>query len=103
MGKIKDILSRVKLSPFAKFAIIVLAIFLFSWLFGPGNTFPAWIRAKVDIARLDRQIEDYKSKTEQMDSRIRELKSNRDSLERFAREKFLFSAPGEDVYVLEAE
>ncbi len=93
----------MKLSPFAKFAIIVVAIFLISWLWGPGNTFPNWIRARMDISRINSQIEEYDAKTEQLDGRIQSLRSNRDSLERFAREKFLFSAPGEDVYVLDEE
>lgn len=32
---------------------------------------------------------------------IRQIRTDRDTLEKFAREQFRFAAPGEDVYVLE--
>ncbi len=102
MGKIGDIFKGERGS-LAWAALIVAVIFLISWTAGPGNTFFGWIRAGIDISRIDRQIEEYESKTSEMDSRIKQLKYNRDSLEKFAREKFLFSAPGEDVYVVEDE
>lgn len=81
------------------FAAAVLAVFLYAWTFGRGNTFVSWIRAKAEIVSMDRQIREYREKTGEMDSRIRELKSDRDSLEKFAREKFYFSAAGEDIYL----
>ena len=34
-----------------------------------------------------------------MDSQIRMLSNDRDSLEEFARENFSFAAPGDDVYI----
>ena len=77
-----------------------MGIFLIVWIVGPGNTFIGWVRAKLDITSMERQIRDYETRSAEMDSRIRELKSNRDSLEKFAREKFYFSAPGEDIYIV---
>ena len=38
---------------------------------------------------------------EDMRRKVQMLENNRDSLEKFAREQFFFSAPGEDVYVVE--
>lgn len=84
---------------FIIFALVVLAVFLYAWTFGGGNTFISWIRAKSEIVSMDRQIREYREKTREMDSRIRELRSDRDSLEKFAREKFYFAAPGEDIYL----
>lgn len=100
MGKFRDIF-KGRHGSLAWATLAVLVIFLISWTAGPGNTFFGWIRAGIDIARIDRQIEYYNEQTSEMDSRIRELKYNRDSLEKFAREKFLFSAPGEDIYVVD--
>lgn len=80
---------------------VVLGIFLFVWTVGPGNTFIGWIRAKRDISSMERQIRDYEQRSSEMDSRINELRSSRDSLEKFAREKFYFSAPNEDIYIIE--
>ena len=46
-------------------------------------------------------MEKYRSEIEAMDQNIGELKTNRDSLEKFAREQFGFAVPGEDVYIIE--
>ena len=38
---------------------------------------------------------------EQMEKSVNILKTDRDTLEKFAREQFHFAAPGDDVYVIE--
>ena len=48
-----------------------------------------------------KQMEIYRHQIEDMDESIEDLKNDRDSLEKFARERFHFAAPGEDVYVIE--
>ena len=45
-------------------------------------------------------MELYQKEIEQMRRQVRMLESNRDSLEKFAREQFYFAAPGEDVYIV---
>ena len=90
--------------PYRSFAwtvTVVMGIFLIVWIVGPGNTFVSGIRAKRDISSMERQIRDYEQRSAEMDSRINELRSNRDSLEKFAREKFYFSAPCEDIYIID--
>lgn len=98
-GNLREALRNPKKS-FLCFAGVVLAVFLYAWTFGHGNTFISWIRAKAEIVSMNRQIREYEEKTVEMDGRINDLKTDRDSLEKFAREKFFFSAPDEDVYVL---
>ena len=83
-----------------RFTLACLAIFLILWLLGPGNTFISWIQAASEISAMEKQIENYKTQTEALDSRIEDLTTNRDSLEKFAREHFYFAAPGEDVYII---
>ena len=46
------------------------------------------------MARLQKEIEE-------MDSQIKGLSTNKDSLERYARENFGFAEPGDDVYIVE--
>ncbi len=98
-SKLRDALRDPKKS-FLCFAGVVLAVFLYAWTFGHGNTFISWIRAKAEIVSMNRQIREYEEKALEMDGRINDLKTNRDSLEKFAREKFFFSAPDEDIYVV---
>ena len=45
--------------------------------------------------------EKYNKEILEMDSQIHGLTSDKDSLERYARENFGFAEPGDDVYVVE--
>ena len=81
--------------------MVSTALFMISWLVGPGTTVIHWIQAKREISTQERQMEKYRTEIDAMDRNIDELKTNRDSLEKFAREQFGFAAPGEDVYIVE--
>ena len=86
---------------FAWFVTVVLAYFIFSWMFGNGNTIFHWIRAKQEIRRQEMQIEEYKRQIKEMDGSIDQRVTDIDTLEKFAREQYNFSAKEEDVYVIE--
>ena len=86
---------------FAWFVIVVLVVFVFSWMFGRGNTIFHWIEAKREIKRQEAQIEEYKTQIKEMDGSIDQRVTDIDTLEKFAREQYNFAAPGEDVYVIE--
>ncbi len=100
MGKIKDIFTGEH-RRFAWFTVLATLVFVLMKLFGPGNTVIHWIEAKREIVRQEKQMEQYRREIEAMDQDIDELKTNRDSLEKFAREQFGFAVPGEDVYIVE--
>ena len=100
MGKIKDIFR----GPHKKFAIFVAGatgIFIFFWIVGPGNTFIHWIKAGFEIHRQEKVMENYRNENAELDRRINMMKTDRDTLEKFAREQYNFAVPGEDVYVIE--
>lgn len=100
MGKIKDIFTGEH-RHFAWFAMIVTAVFLLLWLVGSGNTFIHWARAGAEIRRQEKLIREYEQQNAEMDRRINMLKTDKDTLEKFAREHFNFAVPGEDVYIVE--
>lgn len=100
MGKIKDIFTGEH-RKFAWFVVISTSLFLMSWLIGPGNTIIHWVRARNEISSQEKQMEVYRAQIDEMNQNIEELENNRDTLEKFARERFHFAAPGEDVYVIE--
>lgn len=81
--------------------IVITAIFLALLLFYPGNNLFTWIKTSGQIHRQEKQIRQYELEIMEMDQRIRELTTNRDTLEKFAREKFHFAESGEDVYLTE--
>ena len=100
MGKIKDIFNGPH-KRVARFVAIVTVVFIFLWIVGPGNTFIHWIKAGLEISRQEKMIEDYQFENAELDRRINMMKTDRDTLEKFAREQYNFAAPGEDVYVIE--
>ena len=86
---------------FKIFMALSTAVFIFIWIVGPGNTWIHWAKAGIEIKRQEKQIRQYQQEIEMMDERVNMLKTDRDTLEKFAREHFQFAAPGEDVYVIE--
>ncbi len=100
MNKIKSIFNGPHRG-FVWFCVAAVAAFLISWLAGPGNTFIHWIRAKREINAQERIMERYSREIDEMEKRLKDLNEDRDSLEKFAVEKFNFSHGGEDVYIVE--
>ena len=105
-GKFKDIWNRDKdgnkreQRSFLRFVIIATAVFVVL-LFAKKDNVIRWIQAGFTIRDQKRQIERLEQKIDGMNAHIEMLTTNRDSLEKFAREKFHFSEPGEDVYLTE--
>lgn len=86
-----------------RFLLIVCVctvLFLGFKFIGPKGTITHWIKAKAEIRRQEKQMEQFRREIEAMDKDISELKNNKDSLEKFAREQFHFAAPDEDVYLI---
>ena len=100
MGKIKDMLSDER-KRFLLIVCVCTVLFLGFKFIGPKGTITHWIKAKAEIRRQEKQMEQYRREIEAMDKDINELKNNKDSLEKFAREQFHFAAPDEDVYLIE--
>ena len=106
MSMLKNIWNKIKAvfkgehRRFAWFALIVTGLFLLSWIIGPGNTFIHWAKASIEISRQEKIIEDYTRRNAELDNRINMIRTDKDTLEKFAREQFKFAAPGEDVYLM---
>lgn len=100
MGKIKDIFTG-EYKRLAWFVVLATLAFLVWQLVGPGNNLARWMETRREITRQERQMQEYRDEIDAMDQDIKELETNRDTLEKFAREQFGFAVPGEDVYIVE--
>ena len=100
MGKIRDIFHGPR-RKFAWFVVITTSVFIFLWIVGPGNTFVHWIKAGMENSRQEKTIRNYQEENAELDRRINMIRTDRDTLEKFAREQYNFAVPGEDVYVIE--
>ena len=83
---------------FLRFVIIATAIFLVVLLVKKDSVF-RWVQTGFELRRQRKEIEYYEKQIRDLDSRIEGLSTNRDTLEAYAREQFLFSEPGDDVYL----
>lgn len=86
---------------FIIYVCVALAVAFLIMFALPGNNVFNWMRSRVDIKRQKRQIEYYQKQIEEIDREMNALSTNKDSLERFAREQFQYASPGDDVYILE--
>lgn len=100
MGKLKDLWNGDN-GGFFKFATVITVVFLAKVLFFGQNSLVRWTKAGLELKGQRKQIERYQEEIRSMDKQIEMLSNDRDSLEEFARENFLFAAPGDDVFIVE--
>jgi len=104
MAEKKDkgsLLTRSDHNYFVPFVIVITAVAALWLLFFSHSSVLNWVRARWEINRQERQMEEYRKGIEEMDAEIQSLTRSRDSLEKFARETYHFAAPDEDVYLVE--
>ena len=80
---------------------IVGLLFLVWICFFDTNNVGELIRTRRTLRSQRRQIEFYNQEISKMDRKIDQLQSQRDTLEKFAREEYYYQQDGEDVYVIE--
>jgi cell division protein DivIC len=78
---------------------LVGAVFVVWILFFDRNSVVRWVRTVRNVNELQKQKSSYEEGIQSSDEKLKELKSNKDSLEKFAREQYYFHKDGEDVYV----
>jgi len=92
--------SRKEQRSFLRYAIIATAVF-FVFMLVKKDSIITWVQAGFTLKRQHEQIEQYRKENADLDKKIRMMKDNRDTLERYAREQFYFAEPGDDVYIVE--
>lgn len=80
---------------------LVGAFFLVWICFFDTNNVGRMLRTRRTLQSQQRQIEFYEQEISQMERKLEQLRSQRDSLEKFAREEYYYLKDGEDVYVIE--
>lgn len=83
-----------------KYFIATLA-FLLIVLFIDNNNALKWIRNEYHIHQQEKLIRQYRGDIKATDDKIKELTSDLDSLEKYAREHYYFQKEGEEVFIVE--
>lgn len=82
-----------------------IATFLFLvWIcFFDKNSLLDWTNALFNLSERRAERSFYLRRIDSTDRQMRELKSNKDSIEKFARERYFFQKEGEDVFIVGGE
>ena len=83
--------------------IITLVLFILIVFFIDRNNVIRWAEDYVHQFQQEKIIENYIQEIESLDERINELSSNRDSLEKFAREQYYFHENDEDIFIVKPQ
>lgn len=98
---IKRGLAESKVLKFIRNKYVIVTVFFLVWvLFIDTNNIFVWIRDMGVVSSQERQKEYYREAIRQTDEKLQELTSNKDSLEKFAREQYLFHQKDEEVFII---
>lgn len=71
------------------------------WItFFDSNNLIDWSKVVINISEQESQKNYYKQEIKSIEEKLNELTSNRDSLEKFAREQYMFKEDSEDVFIV---
>ena len=85
---------------FRNFYFITIVIFLFWMLVLDSNNLIARFQLSSKLNSLENEKEYYQEKIEEVEKDHNELFGDRESLEKFAREKYLMKKEKEDIYIV---
>lgn len=86
---------------FSKLQIaFIIGLIVFAFFISDSNLF-ARFGYDAEIRDLNKQIEYYKNLKEESSSKLNELKSNKENIEKFARENYKMKKANEDIYIIE--
>lgn len=98
---VKRLSGRSRFVAVLKNKYILATFFFIVWiLFFDSNNLFTWYSDLREVAAQEKQKKYYRESIRRTDEMLKELSSNRDSLEKFAREQYLFHKDDEDVFVI---
>lgn len=100
MDKLKKI-GKYILSKFTKVQLaVILVIIVTAFIISDSNIFTR-VGYDMEIHDLKSQIEYYREKTEEDKRKLQELRSDKDNIEKFARENYQMKRENEEVFIIE--
>lgn len=86
---------------FRNFYVVATAIFLVWMLVLDSNNFIARYQLSSKLSSLEDEKEYYEEKIKEVEKDRDELLGDRESIEKFAREKYLMKKDSEDIFIIE--
>jgi cell division protein FtsB len=80
---------------------LLVTVVFFVWItFFDSNSLIKCSRVVSSISSQEQEKRYYKDEIKSIEEKLNELSSNRDSLEKFAREQYKFHKDDEDIYII---
>lgn len=89
-----------KLNKMSKLMLAIFAVFLVWMTFFDENSFINANKLDVEIKKLNKETNFYKTETAKDQKMIKDL-NNKDSLEKYAREKYKMKKENEEIFLIE--
>jgi cell division protein FtsB len=87
--------------PFRNFYIVTTIVFLVWMIALDSNNLIARYQLSAKLSGLENEREYYQEKIKEVEKDRDELFGDRESIEKFAREKYLMKKDSEDIYIVE--
>lgn len=99
---VKKLLDRIPSRLRNRYSIMVLALIGWITLFDRSDIWTTWKNHR-ELGRMEEQAEWYDAEIARTKAHLNEIASDKDLLEKFARERYLMKRDNEDIFVLVAE
>jgi len=81
--------------------IIASVIFLVIIIFLDSNNIIRWSSEIIHVHNQEKTIQEYKRKIKETDEQLESLSNNKDSLEKYAREKYFYHKQDEEIFIVQ--
>ncbi|MCX2745011.1 septum formation initiator family protein [Mangrovivirga sp. M17] len=99
MLELEKFLSRIK-SKMSNIFVLSLVVFLVWMLFFDNTNFITTFKLNSKLNNLEKEKEYYEENIQQVEKDRKELLSNTELLEKFARERYFMKKESEDLYII---
>lgn len=81
--------------------IVIGVVIVFGFVLSDSSLYSRFFIYDTKIRQLENQIEDYREQAKRDTEQLEQLNSNKDDIEKFAREKYFMKKENEDIYIVE--
>ena len=98
MSRIKDFYNKY-LSRINAYWLVTIVFFALTFIMGDSSLYKRYTYDE-KIRSLEKEIKHYQKEIEINSKKLNDLHTDKDGLERFAREEYFMKKPNEDVYII---
>ena len=98
MSRIKDFYNKY-LSRINAYWLVTIVFFALTFVMGDSSLYKRYTYDE-KIRSLDKEIKHYQKEIEINSKKLNDLHTDKEGLERFAREEYFMKKPNEDVYII---